>query len=1013
MGLHAIHAEYAKSGRAACKTCKNLIGDKTLRLGFEEDSPFFDGTQKNWHHVRCAFTKAKQKNAIAAKIGSDATQIVGFSDLRWEDQQRLIKYACGADPETGDGAAGGAGDAAAAAPTESAPVETQKRKRGRGGKKEEKDGAHQQEAPKAAVAAVAKSAGAGRQESEAEKVAKALWGVKDALGGLVKSGELRKEQLKAICRANGQGEGNTESALIGLVADGLVFGRIPPCPVCKESKVVYEAGAYRCRGNVSEWTSCTWVGNEMERTDYTIPPGGGGRRRKAKRARRGRKKREEEEEEATEEEEADGAEEEEGDPVFDKVRKLAPKERLKPAKLASPLKHAAPGAGPAPSTSSSSSSLRGVLAGRVFAWSPTGLARDKAALQSVAALVGATVRESVGPRVDYLLVGNEYEAGGAQPSQVKTAAKYDVPLVKEAWLDAIVEAGALVERAPFTVSGPAADKPVEERQRARGREGEEEGRRRFVRKGRGVVDDDSGLVDIGHVFERGKDLFSATLVKADVAGTTGQNSFYTLQLIKHDKLPTWYVFKKWGRIGEEVRREGRRGGVGGTSVVEFAGAEEAVAEFERTFFDKTKNEWAARASFVKRAGHYNYIEVDLGGGDEAGPGATAAGAPETPSRLDPRVQDLMRLIFDTSMLTQTMVELELDTKKLPLGKLKGATIEAAYRVLGEIQALLAERDSPAQAGAGEAGARRGLEAVEVLLRDRSNYFYNLVPHAAPQRGQLPAIGSPEALQAKRELLDALKDIEIAQRLIFSGRETAAAPAAGVNVLDAYYGALKTELVPLERGGPDWDLLQHYLTNTHAATHSKYELVLLDAFTVAREGEQARFEASQEIENHALLWHGSRKANYPGILSQGLRIAPPEAPVTGYMFGKGIYFANMSSKSANYCYPSEQNNVGLVLLSEVALGRCQELTEADPSIKRPARGFHSVHGAGETTPDPAGERAWGPRKVRVPCGKGIESKVKGRTALLYDEFIVYDVAQVLLRFLLKIEFRYKTKSKGTA
>ena len=26
--------------------------------------------------------------------------------------------------------------------------------------------------------------------------------------------------------------------------------------------------------------------------------------------------------------------------------------------------------------------------------------------------------------------------------------------------------------------------------------------------------------------------------------------------------------------------------------------------------------------------------------------------------------------------------------------------------------------------------------------------------------------------------------------------------------------------------------------------------------------------------------------------QGLRIAPPEAPVTGYMFDKGVYFADM-------------------------------------------------------------------------------------------------------------------------
>lgn len=33
----------------------------------------------------------------------------------------------------------------------------------------------------------------------------------------------------------------------------------------------------------------------------------------------------------------------------------------------------------------------------------------------------------------------------------------------------------------------------------------------------------------------------------------------------------------------------------------------------------------------------------------------------------------------------------------------------------------------------------------------------------------------------------------------------------------------------------------------------------------------------------------------GILSKGLLIAPPEAPVTGYMFGKGLYFADMVTK----------------------------------------------------------------------------------------------------------------------
>lgn len=70
----------------------------------------------------------------------------------------------------------------------------------------------------------------------------------------------------------------------------------------------------------------------------------------------------------------------------------------------------------------------------------------------------------------------------------------------------------------------------------------------------------------------------------------------------------------------------------------------------------------------------------------------------------------------------------------------------------------------------------------------------------------------------------------------------------------------------------------------------------------------------------LLWHGSRTTNFAGIMSQGLRIAPPEAPNSGAMFGKGLYFADIVSKSANYCcVTGTTENEGLLLLCEVALG----------------------------------------------------------------------------------------------
>ena len=50
------------------------------------------------------------------------------------------------------------------------------------------------------------------------------------------------------------------------------------------------------------------------------------------------------------------------------------------------------------------------------------------------------------------------------------------------------------------------------------------------------------------------------------------------------------------------------------------------------------------------------------------------------------------------------------------------------------------------------------------------------------------------------------------------------------------------------------------------------------FKIEREGESQRYKPFKQLHNRRLLWHGSRTTNFAGILSQGLRIAPPEAPV---------------------------------------------------------------------------------------------------------------------------------------
>jgi poly [ADP-ribose] polymerase len=135
----------------------------------------------------------------------------------------------------------------------------------------------------------------------------------------------------------------------------------------------------------------------------------------------------------------------------------------------------------------------------------------------------------------------------------------------------------------------------------------------------------------------------------------------------------------------------------------------------------------------------------------------------------------------------------------------------------------------------------------------------------------------------------------------------------------------------------------------------------EIFELSKDLENSRYR--KEINNKQLLWHGSRLTNFVGILSQGLRIAPPEAPVTGYMFGKGVYFADMVTKSANYCFTNNDNNTGLMMLCEVALGDINEKYYADYYANLLPPGKLSTKGVGKSAP--GGGKTL--EDVFVPCG----------------------------------------------
>jgi len=86
---------------------------------------------------------------------------------------------------------------------------------------------------------------------------------------------------------------------------------------------------------------------------------------------------------------------------------------------------------------------------------------------------------------------------------------------------------------------------------------------------------------------------------------------------------------------------------------------------------------------------------------------------------------------------------------------------------------------------------------------------------------------------KMQMLETLGDIEIATKIL---KET---EASGSNPIDSNYQKLKCAITPLDHASAMFKHITDYVTTSQE--EGRGQLELLEVFTVAREGEAARFE----------------------------------------------------------------------------------------------------------------------------------------------------------------------------
>lgn len=226
--------EYAKSGRAACKQCKEKIGQGEVRIGVkavtdaEKSDHIMDAVK--WHHA-CCFQKLHAASWFKKNLPESPEGTTGFEGLQQEDRDKVsaIYLAC-----RGEGPAVAAG--ATVAPV---PCPTPAKKRGRTGKAdaEEDQSATKMAKTKSGETALGSSALTDAQVKAIETT-KAELSSKNAAA------------LGVLLANNGLPKSGKKDELLERAAECKVLGVPPTCSNCSKVKLRFSksTGAYSCPG---------------------------------------------------------------------------------------------------------------------------------------------------------------------------------------------------------------------------------------------------------------------------------------------------------------------------------------------------------------------------------------------------------------------------------------------------------------------------------------------------------------------------------------------------------------------------------------------------------------------------------------------------------------------------------------------------------------------------------------------------------------------------------------------
>ncbi len=430
------------------------------------------------------------------------------------------------------------------------------------------------------------------------------------------------------------------------------------------------------------------------------------------------------------------------------------------------------------------------------------------------------------------------------------------------------------------------------------------------------------------------------------------NKFYNIELQLASNGES-RVYTNYGRVGANPAKEYRM-------CSSQSHAEEVIAKIIK---DKTKKGYVevklVKADIGSEVGKSKIEAQKVSAETLEKSGIDISAAKDNDSKLNKEVQSLIRTWFGD---TEKFIEINLDTKKCPLGQLGIDQITKGKDILGEARKIVnLYSDSKIKKS-----------DMDELNRLTSLYYSN-IPHVLGRKidADLLRFDAITKIEKSQDILDVFADAKSVEKVL-SQRSS----------IDSQYETLKADIDYLDSSDPIYKWIEKMLLETRANNHSYLgKLKVHKIFKLARNKEQETFEKNAELiakecgkqlipdvlrkfvperpdisgnlvklykeANILPVWHGTRRANMIGITTKGLLIRPSGVAHAGSMYGDGIYWATNSSKSINYTdakgsyWAGGNASTAYLFLGDVAFGNCKVANGSHFYTKQNIKPNHSV------------------------------------------------------------------------